>query len=246
MQESLLKILLAVSEGKSDAAAEVAIRVSRRTEDFDAAEFNHRIGQILVLHQEQGLQQMDVGRLLLQISRIAAENGLFVPGELTLLGKTLLQLDQVGRILDPAFDTSAAIRRNATEITRQRMGREASQGNMLNSLMELKDFAIGLPLRLNKILDAISNAELEVKVRVLDAKLVMEGLQKVANRITMGLILAALIIGASLLMRVDTPFRLFGYPGLAMLLFSAAAAGAFWLLISIVAQDRRSDKKLLR
>ena len=187
---------------------------------------------------------MSVGKILLQVSRIAAENGLFVPSELTLLGKTLLQLDEVGRILDPAFDTSASIRGSVTRIMSQRMRKDATQGNILSSLLEMKDFVTGLPARLNNILDAISNAELEVKVRALDAKLVMEGLQKIANRITMGIILAALIVGASLLMRVDTAFRLFGYPGLAMLLFLAAAAGGFWLVISIFAQDRRSEKKV--
>lgn len=246
MQENLLKILLAISEGKSDAAAEVAIRISRTTEEFDSAEFCRRVGQLLVLRQDESLQQMNVGKILLQISRIAAENGLFVPSELTLLGKTLLQLDEVGRIVDPTFDTSASVRRNVTEIMSQRMGKDASQGSILSSLLEMKDFVTGLPARLNKILDAIANAELEVNVRVPDAKLVMEGLQKIANRITMGIILAALIVGASLLMRVETAFRIFGYPGLAMLLFLAAAAGGFWLVISIFAQDRRSEKKASR
>ena len=53
----------------------------------------------------------------------------------------------------------------------------------------------------------------------------MEGFQKVANRITVGLILAALIVGAALLMRVETTFRILGYPGLAILCFLAAAGG---------------------
>lgn len=243
MQEHLLKILLAISEGKGDAAADVAIRISRTTEAFDSAEFGHRIGQLLAQRQEHGLRQMNVGKVLLQVSRIAATNGLFVPSELTLLGKTLLQLDEVGRILDPAFDTNVSVRRNVNEIMSQRMRKDASQGNILSSLLEMKDFVTGLPTRLNKILDALANAELEVKVRALDAKLVMEGLQKIANRITMGIILAALIIGASLLMRVETVFRIFDYPGLAMLLFMAAAVGGIWLVSNIIAQDRRSEKK---
>jgi ABC-type polysaccharide/polyol phosphate export permease len=74
----------------------------------------------------------------------------------------------------------------------------------------------------------------------------MEGFQKIANRITTGIILAALIIGAALLMRVETPFRIFGYPGLAMLCFLAAAAGGFWLVISIFVQDHKSAKKTAR
>ncbi len=246
MQESLLKILLAVSEGKSDEAAEVAIRISRTTEEFDATEFTRRIGQLPALQPEQGLRRMNVGKTLLQISRTAADNGLFVPSELTLLGKTLLQLDEVGKVLDPAFDTSASVRRNATEIMSQRMGKDASQGNVFRSMLEMKDFVSGLPLRLNRILDSVANAELEVKVRAPDTKLVLEAMQKIANRITMGIILAALIIGASLLMRIDTEFRLFGYPGLAMLLFLAAATGGFWLLVSIYAQDRKSERKTRR
>ena len=71
----------------------------------------------------------------------------------------------------------------------------------------------------------------------------MEGFQKIANRIASGIILAALIIGASLLMRVETPFQLFGYPGLAILCFLAAAAGGFWLVIGIFIQDQKSKKK---
>ncbi len=246
MQEHLLKMLLAVSEGKSDEAASVAIRISRTTEEFDADEFGRRLAQLLTEHHGEGLVRLSVGRMLLQVSRIAADQGLFVPSELTLLGKTLLQLDEVGRVLDPGFDTNGSIRRNAADITSQRMGKSATQGSMLNSLLELKDFATGLPTRLNRILDAVANAELEVKVRALDARLIMEGLQKIANRIATGLVLAALIIGASLLMRVDTPFRIFGYPGLAMLFFLAAAAGGCWLVIGIYVQDRKSAKKASR
>jgi hypothetical protein len=71
----------------------------------------------------------------------------------------------------------------------------------------------------------------------------MEGMQKVANRITLGLILAALIVGAALLMKVETSFQLFGYPGLAILLFLAAAAGATALAVSILMTDITAARK---
>lgn len=66
----------------------------------------------------------------------------------------------------------------------------------------------------------------------------MLGFQKVADRITLGRVLAALIVGAAMLMRVETNFRIFGYPGLAMLCFMIAVAGALWLLVSIFLHDR--------
>jgi hypothetical protein len=67
-------------------------------------------------------------------------------------------------------------------------------------------------------------------------------MQKIAKRITVGLLLAALIVGAALLMRVETSFRLFGYPGFAILCFIAAAGGGFWLAFSILLTDYRERR----
>ena len=93
-------------------------------------------------------------------------------------------------------------------------------------------------------MDIVVSRMLVVEVKSVDAKMVVDAMQKIANRITSGLILAALIMGASLLMRIETAFRIFGYPGLAMLCFLAAAGGGFWLVISIVIQDQKSRKKI--
>src|SRR5437868_13434068 len=128
------------------------------------------------------------------------------------------------------------------ELLNRRMRQQATTGRIFSSFLELKEFATALPTRLNKILDAVTNAELEVRVRATDANLFLTGFQKVANRITTGLIIAALIIGAALLMQVQTTFTVFGYPGLAMLCFLAAAAVGFYLVFSILIQDFR-DKK---
>ena len=63
-----------------------------------------------------------------------------------------------------------------------------------------------------------------------------------ANRITLGLLLASLIIGAAMLMRVETSFRLLGYPAFAMFFFLVAAAGAIWLAITIIRSDEPAHK----
>ncbi len=246
MQENLLKILLAISEGNGEAAAEIAIRMSEKLEEFAAPEFRRRISQLVALQRDQGLEQLNVGRSLLEVGNIAQKNGLIVPGEMVLLGKTMLQLDEVGRNLDPAFDTNASIRRNVAALMVRRMRKDFTQGNIYSSVLELKDFTAGLPSRLNRIMDAVTNSELEVKVKATDAKMVMDGMAKIANRITMGIVLAGLIIGASLLARVASSFQLFGYPGLAILCFTAAAVGSFWLVVSIFVSDYQSRKKYRR
>ncbi len=243
MQNNLLKILIALSEGKAEEVADIIVGISQTTAEFDPMLFKKRIAALVVERQGQALHQINVGKTLLEVTQSAGELGLFVPSDLTMLGKTLLQLDEVGKILDPEFDPDAAIRRNATDLMSKRLSKDASKGSFFTTLLELKEFASGLPLRLNKIMDAITNKDLEMKVRSVDAPIIMEGLQKIANRITSGVILASLIIGASLMMRIETPWQILGYPGLAILCFLAAAAGGTYLLFSIFIQDKRSEHK---
>jgi predicted unusual protein kinase regulating ubiquinone biosynthesis (AarF/ABC1/UbiB family) len=176
--------------------------------------------------------------------KVAGENGIHLPPELAMIGKTLLNLDEIGLTLAPRFDANAAIRRHAAAITQEQMARDLSLGTFFSTAVELKNFVQHLPGRVNRILDRLADNEFQVKVDAIDEAQLMEGMQKVANRIATGLVLAALIVGAALLMRVETDFRLFGYPGLAILLFLAAAIGGLGLLGTILVNDIRARRRI--
>ena len=76
----------------------------------------------------------------------------------------------------------------------------------------------------------------------IDEDVIIKGLQKIANRITLGLVLPALIVGAALLMRVETPFRIFGYPGFAILCFLSVGGAGLFLIAGILIHDHPSKK----
>jgi len=242
LQENLLQLLLAVSDGRGDDAAAMAIKISELKEGFSENTFRQRVAGLVSEHQGSKMDQIQVGRVVLEITQISGDNGLRVPAELTMLGKTLLNLDLVGQTLDPKFNPNASIRRNAEKLLQQRVWKAFSPTNLFGSLLEMKDLLVRLPSRLNRILDAIARNELKVKVETIDEDIIIEGLQKVANRITLGLILAALIVGAALLMRVETSFRIFGYPGFAILCFMGVGGGGLFLIIRILMNDRPSKK----
>lgn len=239
MQENLIKLLLAISEGRSEDTAQIAIEISRTRDDFDEPTFCRRLGALVAEMQDHNLKQLDPGRSLLEITRVAGETGLYVPSELTLLGKTLLQLHQIGRCLEPDFNPNAAIRNHVHAILNRRVKKDFTTGNFFAAMLDVKDFARQLPNRLNKVLDAVGKGEIELKLRNDDTLYILDGLQKIANRIAAGLVLAALIIGAALLMQVKTKFEIFGYPGLAILCFFGAAAGGVFLLFEIFFRDTK-------
>jgi ubiquinone biosynthesis protein len=243
LQDRLLQLLLAVSENKADEAAKVLMLMGTCLEDSDAAGFQRNVTDLIAQHRELANQRPQVGRAVLMLIKIAAEHGIRMPPELAMIGKTLLNLDEIGLTLAPHFDPNAAIRRHAAEITEQQMLRDLSPGSLFSSAVEVKNFVQRLPGRVNRILDRLADNDFRVHVDAIDEATLMEGAQKVANRITTGLVLAALIVGAALLMRVPTTFTLFGYPGLAILLFLAAAAGGIGLVVSILANDIRARKK---
>jgi hypothetical protein len=130
-----------------------------------------------------------------------------------------------------------------SDILRQRLGKDLSPGKVFSSLLEMKEFIGHLPGRVNKVFDAVGRGQLELKLRQSDTLRLLDGFQKVANRIAAGLILAALIVGAALLMRVPTHFQILGYPGLAMVCFIGAVAGGIWLLLDIFIHDTKGPPK---
>ncbi|HEX2092691.1 MAG TPA: AarF/ABC1/UbiB kinase family protein [Longimicrobiaceae bacterium] len=243
MQDILLRLLLAVSEGRGREAADLAIRIGERRPGFDEDGFTRRVVEMVTEIQGATARQIEVGRIVMEISRAAGENGILLPPELTTLGKTLLALDQVGRTLDPEFDPNAAIQRNAADMLQRRMVQQLSPGKMFTALLETNELMQQLPGRANKILESLASNDFRIRVDAIDEVHLMAGLQKIANRITLGLILAALIIGAAMLMRVETRFRIFGYPGLAMLCFLGAVTGGVALVLNILWNDERTDRK---
>ena len=242
LQETLLQLVLAISEGRSEDATDFAMKMSERRDDFDELTLKRHINALLLDSHNLNLHEMEVGKTLMRLVRLSANCGLMVPPELTMLGKALLSLDQVGQTLDPHFDPNSCVRSYGAEITRRRMMKSMSMGNAFAKAIEVKDFLEQLPVRINRLLDSAANNQLQLKVDAFNETRLIEGLQKIANRIAMGVVLAALIIGAAMLMRVQTKFTILGYPALGILLFLMAAFGGLLLVISILWQDHQTRK----
>lgn len=242
VQEHLLKLLLGLSDGDADQVAEETLRMSEvRPERFDRAGFEREVGEV-AQQGRSSFAELETGRMLLEVAQIAGRHGVWVSPELTLLGRALLHLDEIGRMLDPDLAPARVVGEYAAELMNARMWKMASPGHLFSTVLETKELAERMPERLNKILDNLAENRLRVEVDALDEDRLMVGFQKIANRITLGVVIAALVVGAGLLMDVETEFTLLGYPGFAMICFLIALLAAGGLIWSIVRTDRPAHR----
>jgi predicted unusual protein kinase regulating ubiquinone biosynthesis (AarF/ABC1/UbiB family) len=233
MQERLLKLLLAVTDSRGSEAAQMVVQMSRRLETCDEDRFRREVADQVASYQSTAADQIKVGRVVMGLARQAAETGFRTPPELTMLGRALLYLDEVGHALDPEVSPDQIVRHHSDAILRRQLLKRLSPSSMFSSTLEMYELVQQLPSRLNSFFETLANNKLEIKVDAFDETRLMGNLQKIGNRIAAGLVLAALIVGAALIMQVRTRFVLFGYPGVAVLLFLLAAACGFFLVLSI-------------
>lgn len=238
-RERLLKLLFAAVDGRGEEVANEAIDLGTRLEDFDAERFVREIGHMVARYAAHtGQQGRSEGRLMLELVRLATACGLRTPPELSLLGKTLLNLQQVAALLDPEIDMKRVVEDHLEHVMRQRLRRSMSSSNIAGELIEVQALMREAPRKVADLLSLLSENRLQVRVTGFDK--LMESLQKIANRIAAGVITASLILASALMMRIETRATLFGYPAIALLLFLVGSALGIAIVLSALLGDRKA------
>jgi predicted unusual protein kinase regulating ubiquinone biosynthesis (AarF/ABC1/UbiB family) len=237
LRDRLIRLLLALSERRGEEVARMAADMSEPAGDCDMRRFSTDVADLVERQAGSTVENIDAGRLVLDLTRACAAAGLRPPPEMSMVGKALLNLDMVARILDPDVAPVELLQEQAVNLARS--GMAPSLSGVLNAALEARDFAEQLPGRVNRAMDALSSGQFELRIDAFDETAFLRGLHRMANRVAVGLVLAALIVGAALLSRVDTDVRIWGYPAVAFILFLMAALGGAWLVVSILVSDRR-------
>ena len=240
IQDKIVKLLLAIGDSDGEEAAAVLADMGHPLEDYDAGRFREDVSHLI--SRAVGLGgDVQAGGVLVELSRLSGTHGLRPPAEMAMIGKALLNMDQVTTHLDPSFSPAQAITDNVAEILRS--GMSTSAGGLIAAAIDAKEFAAQFPRRANRIMDAVAEGELSVRVHAIDEPRLLLVLQRLANRLTTGIVLAALVVGAALMMQVPTSSRILGYPAIAMVFFLLAALGGTVMVTSILLTDRRTARE---
>ena len=236
LRDQVTKLLIALGDGDGDEAAAVLAGLGHPLQDFDAAAFRADVGHLVSEATSAGSDVL-AGAVLVQLSQISGRHGLRPPAEMSMVGKALLNLDQTTLHLDPTFDPAAAVRESLVSLLRS--GLNISAAGVMSAALEAKEFTANLPRRGNRILEALSEGELSIRVHAVDEERLHTVLHRVANRLTFGIVIAATVLGAALMMRVPSEHRVLGYPAVAMAFFVFAVLGGGGLIVWVLLTDRR-------
>lgn len=184
------------------------------------------------------LKELRVGEMLNYAIKILRQHRLSMPADLALLVKAFISLEAMGRDLDPDFDIAGQAAPILERLVRERYAPLRMLRRGLDTTGELFDVVTHLPRDLGRLLRLARRGRLEVHVDVHSLRRVGNQLDRAANRLTIGIVIAALIIGSSIVMTVPGGPNLFGLPLFGLIGFLAAFVGGVWLLVSIRRANR--------
>ena len=234
MRNAATRLLMALGDNRGDEVAATLIEQGQPTQDFDRAGYTREIATLIARNVDLTAAEVQAGKILFEVIDLSFQHGLRLPAEMTLLAKALFNLDGVTRALDPSYTPLDTIREFGNEIAMERAKRDMSPRRLYQIAMESGDFLTRLPHRLDQITQRLADNDLSTRVDVPQLPSLIVALQKVANRIFSGLVLAGLLIASAQLLPY---WRALGTTG-----FVIAAVLGVYMVLTIMLSDRKHDR----
>lgn len=243
-RQQLLTLLLGLVQREPQAVVDVLLDWTRDGQSVPQERLESEVEAFIDQYHGTPLAELSLGRMLVDVSAILRENRLALPPDLALLIKTFITLEGLGRGLDPAFHMTTEALPLLQQVVRARYRPRALARRTWGSLQRLMALAEQLPQDLGRLLRRARQGRMSLDIESRSLRHVGDQLDRAANRLSLALIIAALIIGSSIVMTVGGGPTLLGLPAFGLLGFLGAGIGALWLGRAIWRSRRHEDEEL--
>jgi predicted unusual protein kinase regulating ubiquinone biosynthesis (AarF/ABC1/UbiB family) len=230
LRERVIQLLLDLSENRGSSVAETLVDLGEAHGQFERHAFEREIAGLVARNHDRSVGEVQAGRVLFELLGAAYEHGLKLPGELTLLAKTLFNLDGVTRALDPQFVPAEAISSYLMQLATKRAREEMAPARLFQLASQTTALMGALPHRLDRITQRLADDEFTLRLDTPAMPVLLRSLQKIANRILAGLVLCGLLIASAMLLPYQQALGLTG--------FLVAAGFGLYLVVTILFTDR--------
>jgi predicted unusual protein kinase regulating ubiquinone biosynthesis (AarF/ABC1/UbiB family) len=199
-KDNIILLLLAFSERQGERVADTYLDMIEIPKDVDRRAFTQDVCALVSRYHDMSGGRMAMGTALLDLTRLAQSHSTPVPTAMTLMGKAMLNLDGTIRVLSPELDPVQLIRDYMIQVMEKRVKGQLSPGRVFAWVLDMKHLVENSPRRTDLILDKLANDQLTLQLEVANMDKAIKSLNRAANRLSLGMVVASLIIGGSLLM----------------------------------------------
>lgn len=231
-RDELIRLLVGLVQRDSQAVADVML-------DWAGENATDEEGLVMDLqafvdtYHGLTLQQINLASMLGELTTLLRQHHLSLPADLALLFKSFITLEGMGRALDGDFNMAEEALPLLKAAVRARYRPRAMAQRGWRAVDETLSLIGGLPQDLARLLRAARRGRLEVHIDIANLSRVGNQVESALNRLVVGLVVAALIVGSSIVMTVPGGPTLMGLPFFGLLGFLGATAGSLWLISSI-------------
>lgn len=240
-REELLRLLLGLVQRQPQAVADVLLDWTGDARHVELAQLEAEITAFVDQYHGTPLAQLQLGEMLAQVTSVLREHGLALPADLALLIKAFVSLEAMGRALDPGFHMAAEALPLLRSTLQSRYRPRALAGRLTHSLQQALATVERMPQDLHQLMRRVRRGQLHVGIELAHLKRVGDQIDRASTRLAMALVIAALIIGSSIVMTVGGGPTLFGLPAFGLIGWAGAVAGGLWLVRSIRRDHRQRD-----
>jgi predicted unusual protein kinase regulating ubiquinone biosynthesis (AarF/ABC1/UbiB family) len=194
-KDKMILFLLAFSERLGERVAETYLDMIQQPEDLDQRNFTQDICSLVSRYHDLSGGRLGLGSALLDLTQLAYQNRVPVPSSMTLLGKTMLNLDGAISVLSPELDPVELIRNYMLEVMIKRVGDQLSPGRVFAWVLDMKHLFENSPRRTDAILGKLADDRFTVRLEVQHLQDATESLNRAATRLAVGVLAGSLLIG---------------------------------------------------
>ena len=214
-RRGLSLLLLALAQNRADDVADLIVSLSLSRLVSDEAGFLHDVRRKLPRFHWRPLSGIRAGESLADLQRLALEHSIALPTSFALVGKTLAQADSIAKVLDPELDPIALIEEESIEVMLAEAERRLEPNRLFAYLYTQLDPLTRLPRRIGHVLTELEQGGLKIGVQPTGLSELEHNLRSIANRVGAAIIVAALLLSSSIIVRVHR-FEWVGIAGYAL------------------------------
>ncbi|MBC8019021.1 MAG: ubiquinone biosynthesis protein UbiB [Verrucomicrobia bacterium] len=234
----LTDILSAIVNRDMDEVVSLLLFAGDISDTLDIRALKRDLSNFIDGYYEIPLKEIEVGRMLVEFIEIITLYSIRIQPDLMLLTKSLVLIEGMGRALDPAFDMAEHLRPFIVKAIRQKFSPRRISRDINQILLSYLNLARNIPRDMKEIINRINRNKFKIDLEHRGLDKFTADFDRSINRLSTSMILAAMIIGSSIVMHIDKGPKVMGFPVFAFMGITVSGLVGLWLVYAIIRSGR--------